>query len=415
MRPPAHRSRFPWLFSLIVLPLIVLSLALLPGGAAASEPATADLAATATPKPTAKPTVRPTVRPALKPKTTLKPTATATPIPPWAPRQLSATLKGSGASFPNVLYQAWIQVYKLTVPNVAISYQSVGSGQGISDFIKYLTDFGGTDAAIAEARVKTEAPDALHIPMVMGAVVATYNLPGISNLRFSPATLANIYLGNITRWDHPAIAADNPGVKLPDTDITVVYRSDGSGTTSIWTDYLAKISTDWKTTVGSGTTVSWPVGIGAPGNAGVAGTVKQTEGAIGYVELIYAAANNLPEPAIKNAAGKYVAPTLESVSAAAQGFLAKTPDDLRVNIVNPPEGENAYPIAGYTWVLVAKEQKDEAKAQALTDFLYWALTSGSESAKALNYAPLPDEIREKAIAKLGQISVNGKPAFTMPK
>ncbi len=412
MRPPAHRSRFPWLFSLIVLPLIVLSLALLPGGAAASEPATADLAATATPKPTAKPTVRPTVRPALKPKTTLKPTATATPIPPWAPRQLSATLKGSGASFPNVLYQAWIQVYKLTVPNVAISYQSVGSGQGISDFIKYLTDFGGTDAAIAEARVKTEAPDALHIPMVMGAVVATYNLPGISNLRFSPATLANIYLGNITRWDHPAIAADNPGVKLPDTDITVVYRSDGSGTTSIWTDYLAKISTDWKTTVGSGTTVSWPVGIGAPGNAGVAGTVKQTEGAIGYVELIYALANKLPAAPVKNSSGNFITPSLSSVSDAANGVTY--PASLAVSLTNAPAA-TAYPIAGFTYILVrANTYTDADKAKALADFIYWGLTEGQGASVRLGYAPLPTEARYLAMKQLYKISVKGQQIFSGP-
>src|SRR5262245_41856241 len=202
--------------------MLLLSLAALPNGAAASGAAVPLLATTATPKPKPKPTFRPVSRP------TARPTAipTATPIPAWAPRQLTASLRASGATFPNVLYQAWIQVYKQIVPSVAISYQAVGSGQGISDFIKYLTDFCGTDAAISEARVKTEAPDALHVPMVMGAVVATYNLPGLTSLRFSAATLSGIYLGTIKRWDDKAIAADNPSVKLPDTDITVVYRSD---------------------------------------------------------------------------------------------------------------------------------------------------------------------------------------------
>jgi len=311
-----------------------------------------------------------------------------------------------------VLYQAWVQVYKLHVPNVSISYQAVGSGQGISDFIKYLTDFGGTDAAIAEARVKTEAPDALHVPMVLGAVVATYNLPGITNLRFSPATLVGIYQGAIKRWDHAAIAADNPGVKLPNTDITLVYRSDGSGTTSIWTDYLAKVSADWKAKVGSGTTVKWPVGVGAPGNAGVASTVKQVEGAIGYVELIYALANKLPAAPVKNSSGSYIVPSLTTVSNAAEGITY--PESLAVSITNSP-GANSYPIAGFTYILLrAQTYTDVNKAQALTDFLYWVLSTGSDSAKSLNYAPLPDEIRTKAIAKLGQIMVNGKPAFTAP-
>lgn len=412
MRPQANRSRFPWLFSLIVLPLIVLSLAVMPGGAAASSAGTVELAGTATPKPTTRPTTRPTVKPktTVKPKPTVAPTAT--PIPAWAPRQLSATLKGSGASFPNVLYQAWIQVYKQVVPGVTLSYQSVGSGQGISDFIKYLTDFGGTDAAISETRVKTEAPDALHIPMVMGAVVATYNLPGITSLRFSPATLAGIYLGAITRWDHAAIAADNPGVQLPDTDITVVYRSDGSGTTSIWTDYLAKISTDWKSKVGAGTTVSWPVGIGAPGNAGVANTVKQTEGAIGYVELIYALANKLPAAPVKNASGNFIAPSLSSVSDAANGV--NYPASLAVSVTNAPAA-TAYPIAGFTYLLVrANTYTDADKAKALADFIYWGLTEGQGASNRLGYAPLPTEARYLAMKQLYKVTVKGQPIFSGP-
>jgi len=352
----------------------------------------------------------PAAKPAAKP--TPKPAPTATPNLIWSPRQLTATLRGSGATFPNVLYQAWVQVYKLHVPNVSISYQAVGSGQGISDFIKYLTDFGGTDAAIAEARVKTEAPDALHVPMVLGAVVATYNLPGITNLRFSPATLVGIYQGAIKRWDHAAIAADNPGVKLPNTDITVVYRSDGSGTTSIWTDYLAKVSADWKAKVGSGTTVKWPVGVGAPGNAGVASTVKQVEGAIGYVELIYALANKLPAAPVKNSSGSYIVPSLTTVSNAAEGITY--PESLAVSITNSP-GANSYPIAGFTYILLrAQTYTDVNKAQALTDFVYWGLTEGQGASNRLGYAPLPTAARYLAMKQLYKVKVKGEQAFNGP-
>lgn len=400
-----------WLALVLMLVLIVPVLAACGGSGTADTPTNAPAAA-------------PTAAAAAPTAAAAAPTAAGSAATgSFKARDVTAKLTGSGASFPDPIYQKWIKDYKAVASNVEINYQSVGSGQGRKDFFGGVTDFGGSDKFASNNELKaatdpttgTLKTDVLHIPTVLGAVVATYNLPGVSKLQFSGETLAGIFLGTITSWNDPKIAADNPGVTLPDTEIVVAHRSDGSGTTSIFTNYLSSVSPEWKSKVGAGDTVQWPVGQGGEKNPGVAAIVQQTEGAIGYVELIYAAANNLPEPAIKNAAGKYVAPTLESVSAAAQGFLAKTPDDLRVNIVNPPEGENAYPIAGYTWVLVAKEQKDEAKAQALTDFLYWALTSGSESAKALNYAPLPDEIREKAIAKLGQISVNGKPAFTMPK
>jgi phosphate transport system substrate-binding protein len=286
-----------------------------------------------------------------------------------------------------------------------------------------VTDFGGTDkyasdaelAAATNATTGTLKTDVLHIPTVLGSVVATYNLPGVDKLQFSGETLAGIFMGTITTWNDPKIAADNPGVTLPDTEITVAHRSDGSGTTSIFTNYLSSVSPEWKSKVGAGDTVQWPTGQGGEKNPGVAAIVQQTEGGIGYVELIYALSNKLPVPAIKNAGGKYVVPSLESTAAAAAAFLAKTPDDLRVNIVNPPEGADAYPIAGYTWILVAKDQKDEAKAQALTDFLYWALTDGNDAAKSLNYAPLPDSVRQKALAKLTTITVNGKPAFEMPE
>src|SRR5436190_13035626 len=254
-------------------------------------------------------------------------------------------LTGSGASFPDPIYQKWLKDYQAVAPNVTINYQSVGSGQGRKDFFGGVTDFGATDkfASDTELSAAKTGPlhsEVLHIPTVLGAVVATYNLPGVEKLQFSGPTLANIFLGSITKWNDPQIAADNPGVALPDTEIVVAHRSDGSGTTSIFTTYLSSVSPDWKAKVGAGDTVQWPVGQGGEKNPGVAAIVTQTEGAIGYVELIYALANKLPTPAIKNAAGSFVAPSLESVSAAAQGFLTQTPDDLRINIVNPPTGGN---------------------------------------------------------------------------
>lgn len=330
----------------------------------------------------------------------------------WAPRQIQASLKGSGATFPAPLYAAWIETYKQVVPGVSISYQPVGSGQGIRDFIAYLTDFGGTDAAISASRVQTEAPDALHIPMVIGAVVPTYNLPGVTNLRFNPEILAGIYLGAIRNWNDPRIAKANPDVKLPNQRITVVYRSDSSGTTSIWTDYLSKISSDWRSKVGSGTTVRWPVGVGAPGNPGVASTVKNTRGAIGYVEQVFATANRLPLPAVQNASGNYVAASIEATSAAADGV--PIPANLVASITNSPN-PNAYPIAGFTYVLVHQNTyKDVAKAQALTDFLYWSLTEGTGAATRLGYAPLPASLRVRAIQSLQSVTVDGQRVFDGP-
>lgn len=329
----------------------------------------------------------------------------------WAPRPLTASLKGSGATFPAPLYAAWIEAYKKVNPSVTISYQPVGSGQGQRDFIGYLTDFGGSDAALSARRVETEAPDAMHVPTVLGAVVPTYNLAGVT-LRFSPETLAGIYLGAIKKWNDPRIAADNPGVRLPSTAITVVYRSDGSGTTSIWTDYLSKISADWKSRVGSGNSVRWPVGVGAPGNAGVASTVRSTKGAIGYVELVFALANKLPVPQVKNAAGNYITPSLETTTAAADGVTI--PANLVVSITNSPN-PNAYPVAGFTYLLVrATTYTDVTKAQALTDYIYWTLTEGTGAATRLGYAPLPANVRVKAIEQLQKVRVNGQPVFDAP-
>jgi phosphate transport system substrate-binding protein len=350
------------------------------------------------------------------------PTAAGAAMTEFKPRDVTAQLTGSGASFPDPIYQKWIEEYKTVAPNVTINYQSVGSGQGRKDFFGGVTDFGGSDKYASDSELKaatdpntgTLKVDVVHVPTVLGAVVATYNLEGVDKLQFSGETLAGIFMGTITNWNDPKIAADNPGATLPDEEITVAHRSDGSGTTSIFTNYLSSVSPEWKEKVGAGDSVQWPVGQGGEKNPGVAAIVQQTPGGIGYVEQIYALANNLPVPSIKNAAGNFVEPTLANVSAAAQGFLAKTPDDLRINIVNPPEGANAYPISGYTWVLVRTEWQDEAKAQAMTDFLYWALNDGSTFASELKYAPLPDQVREKAIEKLAQVMVNGKPAFTPP-
>jgi phosphate transport system substrate-binding protein len=329
----------------------------------------------------------------------------------WSPRPVNASLRGSGATFPAPLYAAWIEAYKSVNPSVTISYQPVGSGQGQRDFIRYLTDFGGSDAAITAQRVQTEAPDALHVPTVIGAVTPTYNLPGL-NLRFSPESLAGIYLGAIRRWNDPRIAADNPGVALPNQAITVVYRSDGSGTTAIWTDYLSKVSTDWRTRVGSGNSVRWPVGVGAPGNAGVASTVRNTRGAIGYVEQVFAVANRLPLAPVKNASGNYVAASLEATSAAADGVTI--PPSLVVSLTNSPNA-NAYPIAGFTYMLVrGSTYTDAAKAQALTDFIYWSLTEGTGAATRLGYAPLPANVRVRAIEQLRSVRVNGQPVFDAP-
>lgn len=327
-------------------------------------------------------------------------------------RELNVTINGTGASFPNPLYQRWIEEYRTINPGVTINYQSTGSGQGKSDFIAGITDFGGTDALFTEAEHEA-APGTVFIPTVLGAVVATYNLEGTEQLQFSADTLAGIYLGHITSWDDPAIAADNSGVELPSQDITVVYRSDGSGTTYIFTDYLNSVSEEWAERVGYGTAVEWPTGIGGDRNDGVAAAVQQTPGAIGYVELIYALANNLPAPAIQNAAGSYVLPTIQSTTDGAAGFLADMPADLQFSVVNPPEGDNAYPIAGFTWLLLNPEYDDADTAMAIADFICWILVDGDSFARDLRYAPLPDVVKTQAFALLSTVIADGEPIFVM--
>src|SRR4026208_181811 len=279
----------------------------------------------------------------------------------------SATLQGAGATFPNPLYQKWLSEYGKLHSNVRIDYQSIGSGGGIKQLKEQTVDFGASDAPMKDEDLKSAPGEIVHIPTVLGAVVITYNLTGINQpLRFSPEVLADIFLGKIKKWNDAKIVADNPGVTLPGNDITVVHRSDGSGTSAVFTDYLSKVSAEWKEKVGSGTSPSWPVGLGGKGNEGVTGQVKGTPNTVGYVELAYAVQNKLPVALIKNAGGNFVEPSIDSVTAAAAAFASSTPDDLRVSITNAP-GPTVYPISSYTYILVYKDQKDGVRGKALVD------------------------------------------------
>jgi len=319
----------------------------------------------------------------------------------------SIHLQGAGASFPNPLYQKWLSEYGKLHANVKMDYQSVGSGAGIKQIRDQTVDFGASDAPMKDDELKAAPAELLHIPTVLGAVVLTYNLEGVSQtLRFSPDVVADIFLGKIKKWNDPRISADNASAKLPTSDITVVHRSDSSGTSAVFTDYLSKVSTEWKEKVGSGTAPSWPVGLGGKGNEGVTGQVKNTPNTIGYVELIYAVQNKLPVALIKNASGSFVEPSIESVEAAAAASAANTPDDLRVSITNP-QGPHAYPISSYTYILVYKNQKDAAKGKVLVDFLWWGIHDGTNFAKELSYVPLPDDIVKRAEAKINAITSGG--------
>lgn len=330
----------------------------------------------------------------------------------WSPRQLTATLHGSGSTAVGPLYSVWIQQYKALAPGVTLRYQSIGSGQGIREFTTNQTDWGVSDAALAEGRVVAAVPDALHIPLAIVAVAPTYNLPGVSNLRFSAQSLAGIYLGSVTNWNDPLIAADNPNVALPNTRIVVIYRSDGSGSTAMLTDFLSSASDAWKQQVGSGTSVRWPVGWGVVGNADMATAVSHTPGAIGYIAPQFAAANDLPIAAVRNAAGAYVMPDSRTIAAAAQG--ASYPDSLVTSIVNAP-GQITYPIAGFSYALVrGTSASDETKMAALTDLLYWSLTQGQGQAARQGYGTLPNDLRRLAVAKLRSVTVNGRRVFDGP-
>jgi len=319
----------------------------------------------------------------------------------------SVSLQGAGASFPNPLYQKWMSEYGKVKPNVKLDYQSIGSGGGIKQLKEQTVDFGASDAPMKDEDLKSAPGEILHVPTVLGAVIITYNLEGVTQpLRFSPEVIADIFLGKIKKWNDPKIVADNPGVTLPSSDITVVHRSDSSGTSAVFTDYLSKVSAEWKEKVGAGTSPSWPTGHGGKGNEGVTGQVKNTPNTLGYVELAYAVQNKLPVAQIKNASGNFITPSIDAVTAAASGSLATTPDDLRVSITNAA-GADAYPISSYTYILVYKAQKDAAKGKALVDFLWWGIHDGEGFAKDLQYAPLPADIVKRAEAKINSVTANG--------
>ncbi|HUT75748.1 MAG TPA: phosphate ABC transporter substrate-binding protein PstS [Armatimonadota bacterium] len=317
------------------------------------------------------------------------------------------TLTGAGATFPYPLYSKWFDEYEFAA-GVRINYQSIGSGGGIQQLKAGTVDFGGSDTPLSDQEAAAMPGPVVHIPTVAGAVVIAHNLPKVTELRLSGETIADIYLGEIRRWNDSRIAELNPGVRFPDAPIAVVYRSDGSGTTSIFTHYLAAVSRPWAGRVGAGKSVNWPVGIGGKGNEGVAGVVKQTPASIGYVELAYAEHNRLPYARVRNAAGSFVAPTIEATAAAAAGAAAAMKQDLRVSIVNSP-APNAYPIAGFTYLLVYRDQRDRAKGEALAKFLDWALDDGQAFAEPLLYAPLPAAAVELTRAALRTLTFRGKP------
>jgi phosphate transport system substrate-binding protein len=303
-------------------------------------------------------------------------------------------INGAGATFPYPLYSKWFDEYAKVDPSVRFNFQSIGSGGGQKQILAQTVDFGASDGPMSDENLAKAPGKILHIPTVAGAVVLTYHLPGKPKLKLDGATIADIFLGKITKWNDRALAVLNPGAKLPDTDLVVVHRSDGSGTTYIFTDFLSKVSSDWEKKVGRNTSVKWPTGLGAKGNEGVAGQIKQLPGTLGYVELAYADQNGSPVAEIKNLAGTFVSPSIESVTAALAS--AKVPDDFRFSMVNPP-GEKAYPIAGATWLLVYQQQKDPAKGKKLVEFLNWALSKGESMAQTLDYAPLPDSLEQRVI------------------
>jgi phosphate transport system substrate-binding protein len=318
--------------------------------------------------------------------------------PPPSPASL---INGAGASFPYPIYSKWFDEYHKLHPDVQINYQSIGSGGGIRQVLAGTVDFGATDGPMSDEQLGQAKSKILHFPTVLGAVVPTYNIPGVSQeLKFTPDALAGIYLGKITKWNDEELTRANPGVNLPGDDIVVVHRSDGSGTSYVWTDYLSKISEEWKTKVGKSTSVNWPVGLGGKGNEGVAGLVKQTPNAIGYVELIYAIQNKLPYGLVRNSSGNFIRADLASTTAAAAA--KEMPDDFRVSITNPA-GKNAYPIASFTWLLVPATIEDGVKRQVIVDFLHWMLTEGQEHAEPLAYARLPKEVVAKEMRAISEI------------
>jgi phosphate transport system substrate-binding protein len=312
------------------------------------------------------------------------------------------TLNGAGATFPNPMYQKWFSEYHKAHPDIQFNYQSIGSGGGIRQVLAQTVDFGASDGPMTDEQLSQAKTKILHIPTVLGAVVPAYNVPGVTTeLKFTPEALSGIFLGKITTWNDPAIAKANPGVTLPAQSIIVIHRSDGSGTTYIFTDYLSKVSSEWGNGPGKGTSVKWPVGLGGKGNEGVAGMIRQMQGGIGYIELIYAVQNKIDYGSMKNASGAFVKASLDSVTAAAAS-APKMPADFRVSITNAP-GKDAYPISSFTWLLIPEKSKEAAKGKILADFLTWMVDDGQKMTAELTYAPLPGNVAEKVKGAIKQV------------
>jgi phosphate transport system substrate-binding protein len=312
-------------------------------------------------------------------------------------------INGAGATFPYPMYSKWFDVYHKLHGEAQINYQPIGSGGGIRQILSGTVDFGASDGPMTDEQLAQAKVKILHFPTVLGADVPTYNIPGVTgDLQFTPAALAGIYLGKITKWNDPEIANANKGIKLPGNDIVVVHRSDGSGTTYIWVDYLSKVSDEWKNKVGKSTSVNWPVGLGGKGNEGVTGLVKQTPNSIGYVELIYAIQNNLPYGRVRNSSGAFVKADLTGVTAAAAAAAKDMPADFRVSITNPA-GKNAYPISSFTWLLIPSKIQDATKRQAIVGFLKWMLTDGQQYCEPLAYAKLPAQVVTSELKVIDQI------------
>ncbi len=312
-------------------------------------------------------------------------------------------INAAGATFPAVIYQKWFDEYHKLHPDVQVNYQAIGSGGGIAQLTSGTVDFGASDMPMKDEQIARLKVKPLHFPSVLGGVVPTYNIPGVTQtLKFTPETLSGLYLGTITKWSDDRLKKDNPGVNLPNNDVVVVHRSDGSGTTFVWTDYLSKVSPQWKSKVGANTSVSWPAGLGGKGNEGVAGIVKQTPNSIGYVELIYAVQNKMPYGLVRNAAGNFVKADFTTVTDAAAGAAAHMPPDFRVSITDAP-GKNAYPISSFTWLLIPSQMPDNAKANAIKAFLRWMLADGQKYASGLSYAPLPKAVVQKEIQQIALV------------
>lgn len=326
--------------------------------------------------------------------------------------QSEIRLTGAGATFPYPVYSRWGLEYTRSRPNVEINYQSIGSGGGIRQFIDRTVDFGATDGPMTDSQIAAVRGNVLHVPTVIGAVVPAYNLPGVTErLRFTPEMLAGIFLGQITRWNDSRIVAANPDVRLPDRQIVVIHRSDGSGTTYVWTDYLSKISPEWSRRVGRGTSVNWPVGLGGRGNEGVANLVRRTPGALGYVELVYAEQIRITHGLVRNREGNFVAASLASTTAAAARASFPDDTDFRVSITDA-SGRDSYPIASFTWILIPRQMNDAARGRALLEFLWWAVHDGQRSAEQLGYAPLPQRVVRLVERRLRSVTAGGRPLLS---